>query len=192
MLHRTIWDAPSASSKNEVSLKLGTGVRYVTSNCMGRAVRQLEKKLLNQEQEQNMLHRTVWAAPSSTSKRKLVFHQKQEYDMLHRTVWVARSASSKKKVLNQEQEQNMLHRTVWDAPSARQKKTFVLDQEQDKYFLTDSFKKAGDRLALQKMATAVSVESCVDLPTSRTQILFTSTKRERWIFYVFCGKSERE
>ena len=33
--HRTVWDAPSASSKK----KLGREVGYVTSNCVGRAVR---------------------------------------------------------------------------------------------------------------------------------------------------------
>ena len=44
MLHRTVWDVPSASSKKEVSFRLGTGVEYVTSNCMGRAVRQFEKR----------------------------------------------------------------------------------------------------------------------------------------------------
>ena len=45
MLHRTVWDAPSVSSKKEVSFRLGTGVEYVTSNCMGRAVRQFEKEV---------------------------------------------------------------------------------------------------------------------------------------------------
>ena len=44
MLHRTVWDAPSASSKKEVSFRVETGVGYVTSNCMGRAVRQFEKE----------------------------------------------------------------------------------------------------------------------------------------------------
>ena len=53
----------------------------------------------------------------------------------------------------------MLHGTVWDAPSASSKKKLVLDQQQEKYFLTDTLKKTSDRLALQKMATAVSVES---------------------------------
>ena len=53
----------------------------------------------------------------------------------------------------------MLHRTVWDAPSASSIKKLVLDQQQEKYFLTDTLKKACDHLALQKMATAVSVES---------------------------------
>ena len=53
----------------------------------------------------------------------------------------------------------MLYRTVWDAPSASSKKKLVLNYEREKYFLTDSFKKACDRLGLQKMATAVSVES---------------------------------
>ena len=53
----------------------------------------------------------------------------------------------------------MLHRTVRDAPSASSKKKLVLNYEREKYFLTDSFKKACDRLALQKMDTAVSVES---------------------------------
>ena len=45
MLHRTVWDATSASSKKEVSFKLGAGAGYVTSNCMGRAVRQFEKEV---------------------------------------------------------------------------------------------------------------------------------------------------
>ena len=45
MLHRTVWDAPSASSKKEVSFRLETGVENVTSNCMGRAVRQFEKEV---------------------------------------------------------------------------------------------------------------------------------------------------
>ena len=45
MLHRTVWDAPSASSKKEVSFKLGKGVENVTSNCMRRAVRQFEKEV---------------------------------------------------------------------------------------------------------------------------------------------------
>ena len=46
MLHRTVWDTPSARSKKEVSFRLETGVENVTSNCMGRAVRQFEKKKL--------------------------------------------------------------------------------------------------------------------------------------------------
>ena len=80
--------------------------------------------------------------------------------MLHRTVQDARSASSKKKlVLQGEQEKNILHRTVWNAPCASLKKKLVLNQEREKYFLIDSFEKTFDRLALQKMATAVSVES---------------------------------
>ena len=45
MLHQTVWDAPSASSKKEVSFRLETGVENVTSNCMGRAVRQFEKQV---------------------------------------------------------------------------------------------------------------------------------------------------
>ena len=44
MLHRTVWDAPSASSNKKVSFKQETELGYVTSNCMGRAVRQFEKK----------------------------------------------------------------------------------------------------------------------------------------------------
>ena len=42
MLHKTVWDAPPASLKKKLVLDLGTGVEYVTSNCMGRAVRQLQ------------------------------------------------------------------------------------------------------------------------------------------------------
>ena len=53
----------------------------------------------------------------------------------------------------------MLHRPVWDEPSASSKKKLVLDQQQEKYFLTDTLKKGCDRLVLQKLATAVSVES---------------------------------
>ena len=45
MLHQTVWDAPSASSKKEVSFRLETGVENVTSNCMGRAVRQFDKEV---------------------------------------------------------------------------------------------------------------------------------------------------
>ena len=45
MLHQTVWDAPSASSKKEVSFKPETELGYVTSNCMGRAVRQFEKEV---------------------------------------------------------------------------------------------------------------------------------------------------
>ena len=45
MLHRTVWDAPSASSKKEVSFKPETELGYVTSHCMGRAVRQFENKV---------------------------------------------------------------------------------------------------------------------------------------------------
>ena len=44
MLHRTEWDAPSASSKKEGSFKPETELEYVTSNCMGYAVRQFEKE----------------------------------------------------------------------------------------------------------------------------------------------------
>ena len=45
MLHRTVWDTPSASSRKEVSFKTETELGYVTSNCMGRAVRQFEKEV---------------------------------------------------------------------------------------------------------------------------------------------------
>ena len=38
MLHRTVSDTFSA--EKEASLRLGTGVEYVTWNCMGHAVRQ--------------------------------------------------------------------------------------------------------------------------------------------------------
>ena len=45
MLHRTVWDAPSASSKKEVSFRLETGVENVTSNCMGCAVCHFDKEV---------------------------------------------------------------------------------------------------------------------------------------------------
>ena len=44
MLHGTVWDTPSAFSKKKVSFKRETELGYVTSNCMGRAVRQFEKE----------------------------------------------------------------------------------------------------------------------------------------------------
>ena len=43
MLHRTVWDALSATKK-EVSFKAETEVEYVAWNCMGSAVRQFEKE----------------------------------------------------------------------------------------------------------------------------------------------------
>ena len=45
MLHRTVWDAPSASSKKEVSFKPETELGYVTSNCMGHSARQFNKEV---------------------------------------------------------------------------------------------------------------------------------------------------
>ena len=43
-MHGTVWDTPSTSSKKEVSFKPETELGYVTSNCMGRAVRQFDKE----------------------------------------------------------------------------------------------------------------------------------------------------
>ena len=42
-MSRTVWNAPSATKK-EVSFKPETELGYVTSNCMGRAVYQFEKR----------------------------------------------------------------------------------------------------------------------------------------------------
>ena len=79
MLHRTVWDAPSASSKKEVSFNLETGVENVTSNFMGRAVRQFDKEVsFKQGKGVEMLHRSVWDAPSASSIKKLVLVYKQE------------------------------------------------------------------------------------------------------------------
>ena len=79
MLHRTVWDAPSASSKKEVSFKLGKGVENVTSNCMGRAVRQFDKEVsFKSGKGVEMLHRSVWDAPSASLIKKLVLVYKQE------------------------------------------------------------------------------------------------------------------
>ena len=83
----------------EVSFRLETGVGYVTSICMGRAVRQFDKEvsfILGKGVE--MLHRSVWDAPSASSIKKLVLVYKQEWDMF-RTVWDAPSASSRKKLV---------------------------------------------------------------------------------------------
>ena len=45
MLHGTVWDTPSTSSKKEVSFTPETELGYVTSNCMGCAVHQFEKEV---------------------------------------------------------------------------------------------------------------------------------------------------
>ena len=42
-MSRTVWNAPSATKK-EVSFKPETELGYVTSNCMGHAVRQFGKR----------------------------------------------------------------------------------------------------------------------------------------------------
>ena len=56
-----------------VSFKQGKGVENVSSNCIGRVVRQFEKRLvLNKEKGYKMLHRTVWDAPSTSWKKKPV------------------------------------------------------------------------------------------------------------------------
>ena len=47
MLHGTVWDAPSASSK--------------------------KKLVLDQQQENYMLHGTVWDSPSASSKKEVSF-----------------------------------------------------------------------------------------------------------------------
>ena len=57
----------------EVSFRLETGVGYVTPNCMGRAVRQFDKEVsFKLGKEVEMLHRSVWDAPSASSRKKLV------------------------------------------------------------------------------------------------------------------------
>ena len=74
-MFRTVWDAPSASSKKEVSFSLETGVENVTSNCMGRAVGQFDKEVsFKLGKGVEMLHRSVWDAPSASSKKKLVLN----------------------------------------------------------------------------------------------------------------------
>ena len=62
--------------EKEVSFKLGKGVENVASICMGRAVRQFEKEVSFRLETGAgyMLHRTVWDAPSASSKRKLVLN----------------------------------------------------------------------------------------------------------------------
>ena len=46
MLHRPVWDVPSASSRKKLSLRLGTGVEYVAWHCMGHCLPVRKKKLL--------------------------------------------------------------------------------------------------------------------------------------------------
>ena len=74
MLHRTVWEAPSAHSKNEVSFRLETGVENVTSSCMGRAVRYFEKEVsFRLETGVENVTRTVWDTPSARSKKEVSF-----------------------------------------------------------------------------------------------------------------------
>ena len=57
----------------EVSLRLERGVGYVTPNCMGRAVRQFGQEVsFKLGKRVEMLHRSVWDAPSTSSIKKLV------------------------------------------------------------------------------------------------------------------------
>ena len=59
--------------EKEVSFKLGTGAENVTSNCMGRAVRQFDKEVsFKPGKGVEMLHRSVWDAPSASLIKKLV------------------------------------------------------------------------------------------------------------------------
>ena len=80
MLHGTVWDTPSASSKKEVSFKPETELEYVTSNCMEGAVRQFEKEasLRLGTGVEYVAYGTVWEAPSASSKKKLVLDQQRE------------------------------------------------------------------------------------------------------------------
>ena len=66
MLHRT-------------GFRLETGVGYVTLNCTGRAVRQFDKEVsFKLGKGVEMLHRSVWDVPSTSSIKKLVLVYKQE------------------------------------------------------------------------------------------------------------------
>ena len=63
----------------EGSFRLETGVGYVTPNCMGRAVRQFDNEVsFKLGKGVEMLHRSVWDAPSISSIKKLVLVYKQE------------------------------------------------------------------------------------------------------------------
>ena len=65
--------------EKEVSFKLGIEVENVTSNCMGRAVRQFDKEVsFKPGKGVEMLHRSVWDAPSASLIKKLVLVYKQE------------------------------------------------------------------------------------------------------------------
>ena len=57
MLHGTVWDTPSASSKKEVSFKPETELGYVTSNCMGHSARQFDKEVSLKLGEANLYTR---------------------------------------------------------------------------------------------------------------------------------------
>ena len=73
MLHRTVWDAPFASSKKEVSFIPETELGYVTSNCMERTVRQFEKEVsFRLGTGVEYVTSNCMGAPSASSKKKLV------------------------------------------------------------------------------------------------------------------------
>ena len=60
------------------------------------------------------------------------------------------------------------------------------------YFCHDPLTISRERSNFPRALISSNKRPRLDLPTSRTLNFFTSEKRERYIFYVFCGKSERE
>ena len=74
MLHRTVWEAPSAHSKKEVSSRLETGVENVTSSCMRRPVRHFEKEVSFRLETgvENVTSNCMGRAVRQFEKKKLV------------------------------------------------------------------------------------------------------------------------
>ena len=86
--------------EKEVSFKLGTGLENVTWNCMGRAVRQFDKEDSFRLETgvgyvtPNFMRRAVRQFDKEVS-----FKLGKGVEMLHRSVWDAPSASSRKKLV---------------------------------------------------------------------------------------------
>ena len=95
------------------------------------------------------MFRTVWDTPSASSRKKvqcLRLGTGVEYvawNCMGRTVRQFEKEASLRLGTGVEY-------VVWNCMGRAVRQKLVLDQQQEKYFLTDTLKKACDRLALQK------------------------------------------
>ena len=95
------------------------------------------------------MFRTVWDTPSASSRKKLqclrlgTGVEYVAWNCMGRTVRQFEKEASLRLGTGVEY-------VVWNCMGRAVRQKLVLDQQQEKYFLTDTLKKACDRLALQK------------------------------------------